>query len=69
MQIKDVAKMIADIFDFRGNITFNSSYPDGTPRKKLDLTLDKTGWKKLFYEEGLKNTIDWFSKNFNSIRK
>ena len=27
-----------DIFDFRGNITFNSSYPDGTPRKKLDLT-------------------------------
>ncbi len=71
MQIKDVAKMIADIFDFRGNITFNSSYPDGTPRKKLDLTLlDKTGWKKSYsIEEGLKNTIDWFSKNFNSIRK
>ena len=71
MQIKDVAKMIADIFDFRGKITFNPSYPDGTPRKKLDLTLlDKTGWKKQHsIEEGLKNTIDWFSKNFNSIRK
>ena len=39
--------------------------------KKLDLTLlDKTGWKKQYsIEEGLKNTIDWFSKNFNSIRK
>lgn len=70
MQIKDIAYKIAEIINFKGDIFFDSNYPDGTPRKRLDLSrLNKTGWEKKYsVNNGLKSTIKWFQKNIDNYR-
>ena len=46
ISIKDLALMIKDIVGFRGELTFNTSKPDGTPRKLMDVSkLHRYGWK------------------------
>ena len=47
-------------------LKFNKHYPDGTKRKVLDLSLmKKLGWKsKISHKIGLKNTIEWYIKNY-----
>ncbi len=46
ISIKDLALMIKDIVGYEGELTFDSSKPDGTPRKLLDVTkLNNLGWK------------------------
>jgi len=63
--IKDLANIIKDKIEFPGDIVWNTSKPNGTPRRKLDSTkLFEMGWRpKVSFEEGLKNTIDWFIEN------
>lgn len=55
LSISDLARMIAEVTDFTGTIEFDSSKPDGTPRKFLDCSLiRKTGWTpKIGLKEGL----------------
>jgi len=46
ISIKDLAEMIKDVIGYTGNITFDSSKPDGTPRKLMDVSkLHALGWK------------------------
>ena len=46
ISIRDLAEMIKDITGFKGNISFDSTKPDGTPRKLLDVSkLSQLGWK------------------------
>jgi len=46
ISIKDLALMIKDIVGFEGELTFNTSKPDGTPRKLMDVSqIHSTGWK------------------------
>jgi len=56
ISIKDLAMMIMRIADYKGEIKFDSSKPDGTPRKLLDVSkLMALGWKpKISLEEGIK---------------
>jgi GDP-L-fucose synthase len=56
LSIKDLAYMIKRIIGFEGQILFDASKPDGTPRKLLDVSkLHKQGWKhKVELEEGIK---------------
>jgi GDP-L-fucose synthase len=63
--IKDLANIIKDKIEFPGDIVWDTSKPNGTPRRKLDSTkLFEMGWRpKVPFEEGLKNTIDWFIEN------
>lgn len=70
MQIKEIAHKIAGVINFQGEISFDSNYPDGTPRKRLDLSrLDKTGWmKKYSVDDGLESTIKWYENNINNYR-
>lgn len=65
--IKELAEMIARIVGFKGQLTFDPSMPDGTPRKLLDVTrLEKLGWKaKTTLEDGLAMTYQWFTANAN----
>ena len=58
--IKDLALMIKDIVGYEGDIYFNDSYPNGTPRKFLDSTkLMRLGWKpKIGLRDGIKSTYD-----------
>ena len=62
ISIKELAKKIKKIFNYKGSIFFNNNYPDGTAKKNLDSTkIRKIGWKpKIKLKEGLKKTI----KNF-----
>jgi len=60
--IKELAEMIKSIVDFNGEIIFDSSKPDGTPRKLLDISrIKKLGWSpKTSLEEGLRATYAYF---------
>ncbi|MET3113167.1 GDP-L-fucose synthase [Pedobacter sp. CG_S7] len=55
LTIKDLALMIKKIIGFKGELTFDSSKPDGTPRKLMDVSkLHNLGWKhKVELEEGI----------------
>jgi len=65
LAIKDLALLIKEIVGFEGDLSFNSNYPDGTPRKVLDVSKIKAmGWKHQHdLEEGLKETYEWFLVN------
>jgi len=64
-QISEVAELISKICGFRGDIIFDSSKPDGTPRKLLDVSLmSRLGWKhSIELSEGLTSTYDWYLEN------
>lgn len=63
--IKEVAELISEIVGYKGKIIFDTSKPDGTPRKLLDVSLiNSKGWKaNVSLREGLEKTIDWYLKN------
>ena len=63
--IKELAKKIANLTNFQGEILWDNSKPDGTPRKILDVSrLNKLGWKsKIDLDLGIKNTIESLKGN------
>ena len=65
ISIKNLAELISEIVGFNGNLIFDSSMPDGNPRKLLDSTLiNNLGWSaKTSLEKGLKLTYKWYIKN------
>jgi GDP-L-fucose synthase len=71
VSIKFLAKLISNIIGYKGKIIFDSSHPDGTPRKILDISKIKNlGWKPIYnLEDGLKKTIDWYILNIKNIKK
>ena len=60
ISIRELAKKIADIIEFDGEILWDKNMPDGTPRKVLDISrLKKLGWEsKIDLTSGLENTIN-----------
>lgn len=60
--IKELAELIKDIVDFKGQITWDRTKPDGTPRKLLDVTkLHSLGWKaKIPLRQGIEMTYEWY---------
>ena len=62
ISIKELAGLIRDITGFQGRIIFDTSKPDGTPRKLLDVSrLRKLGWKPgITLEDGIRHTYDWY---------
>lgn len=66
--IKELAEMIAHVAGFKGQLIFDSSKPDGTPRKLLDVTrLEQLGWTaKTTLEDGLAMTYQWFTTHSHS---
>jgi GDP-L-fucose synthase len=71
VSIKYLAKLISNIIGYKGKINFDSSYPDGTPRKILNISKIKNlGWKPIYnLQDGLKKTIDWYILNIKSIKR
>ena len=63
--IADLARTIADVVGYQGNIVFDTRKSDGTPRKLLDVRrLTQLGWKpQIDLKEGLYRTYKWFLKN------
>jgi GDP-L-fucose synthase len=64
LTIKDLAKLIAQEAGFKGQIKWDSTKPDGTPRKVLDVSrITSMGWKPtITLEEGIASTITWFKE-------
>ena len=62
LTIKDLAEMIKDITGYQGKITWDSTKPDGTPRKLLDISrLKQAGWTyNIPLKEGICNTYKWY---------
>jgi GDP-L-fucose synthase len=70
IKIRELAELIADIMGYKGEIIWDSSKPDGQPRRCLDVSRAKAefGWSaKTDIEEGLKKTIDWYMKNRKNL--
>lgn len=65
VSIRELAEIIKNVVGYEGNIVFDASKPDGTPRKWLDVTrLSNAGWKaKTGLEDGIKKSYEWFVKN------
>ena len=64
--IKDLVDKIVKLTGFKGQIRWDSSKPDGQPRRRLDVSRAKKlfGFEaKMSFDEGLKRTIDWFLEN------
>jgi GDP-L-fucose synthase len=69
--IKDVVNTIASLFNFKGEIVFNETKPDGQFRKPSDISTFKEhlpDFRWIELEEGLIKTIDWFENNYPNIR-
>jgi GDP-L-fucose synthase len=69
ISIRALAELICDVVGFEGRIVFDTSKPDGTPRKLLDTSrLTDLGWKaQINLKTGLEQTYDWFLKNYNLV--
>lgn len=68
--IAELAQFMKAVIGFKGDISFDVSKPDGTPRKLLDVTkLDSFGWRaEISLRNGLGQTYDWYLKNYDSLR-
>jgi GDP-L-fucose synthase len=62
ISIRELAELIKEIAGYSGRLAFDSSKPDGTPRKLLDVSrLNGLGWHpKIQLHQGLRDTYDWF---------
>ena len=71
LTIADLAHTVAAVTGFDGRLTFDTSKPDGTPRKLLDVSrLASLGWRAgIGLPEGLRSTYDWFLANATTLRE
>jgi GDP-L-fucose synthase len=69
ISIKELAELIKEIVGFEGEIDWNSSKPDGTPRKLLDVSrITELGWKPtISLEDGIRSTYEWYKEQQGSI--
>jgi len=65
VSIADLAGLVGEVVGFRGELVYDSSKPDGTPRKLVDTSkINAIGWRaSIPLEEGIKNTYQWFLDN------
>ncbi len=68
--IRELAETIADVVGWSGRLRFDTSKPDGTPRKLLDVSrLRGMGWApSVSLRDGVESTYRWFTGNLNTIR-
>ncbi|MFD2264871.1 GDP-L-fucose synthase family protein [Lacibacterium aquatile] len=64
VSIKELAEIVKKVVGFQGELVFDTSKPDGTPRKLLDVSrLSKLGWKaKISLEEGIRSTYETYKE-------
>src|SRR2546426_5340364 len=65
ISIRELAELICDVVGFNGDLAWDTTKPDGTPRKLLDVTkLRDLGWKPAIpLREGIARTYEWFRVN------
>ena len=70
LTIRELAEMICKIIGFNGELNFDTSKPDGPPRKLLDISrLQSLGWQpKFILEDSIASTYSWFLENYKTIK-
>jgi GDP-L-fucose synthase len=60
--IREMSETMKEVVGFKGNLTFDTTKPDGSPRKLIDVSrLSSMGWNySVSLEEGLKKTYNWY---------
>ena len=68
--IRQLAEALARVIGYGGELAFDATKPDGTPRKLMDVSrLRAMGWRpEIGLEDGLRQTYGWFLENYASIR-
>jgi GDP-L-fucose synthase len=68
--IREIAETIAAVVGFTGHTGWDSTKPDGTPQKLLDVTkLADAGWTaKIGLREGLGSTVAWYREHITALR-
>jgi GDP-L-fucose synthase len=68
--IREIAELVAKVVGYEGEIEWDTSKPDGTPRKLLDVSrLKALGWSPtISLEDGLRDTVKWFHEHRDEIR-
>ena len=63
--IRELTQLVKEVVGFEGEIAWDTTKPDGTPRKQLDVSrLQALGWSpRINLEEGIKSTYQWFLEN------
>ena len=71
LSIKQLAELIQDIVGHQGEIVWDETKPDGTPRKLLDVSkIHSEGWHhSIGLREGLEQTYRWFLANINELKE
>lgn len=66
LTIAELANLIKEIVGYKGEIVFDTSKPDGTPRKLLDVSkLFNLGWRpRIRLEDGIRSTYEWYMQNY-----
>jgi GDP-L-fucose synthase len=69
--IRELAETVKDVVGYEGGLVFDSTKPDGTMRKLLNVSRAKNmGWEaKVSLREGIEKTYRWFLENQNNFRK
>jgi len=69
--IKNLAGLIQEIVGHKGDIEWDTTKPDGTPRKLMDVTrMKEEGWEySIELEEGIRMTYEWFKQNLDKIKE
>lgn len=70
ISIKELAELVKGIVEFEGTIHWDSSKPDGTPRKLLDVSrITKLGWRPaISLEDGIRSTYRWYQNHSENQR-
>ena len=71
IKIKTLVELLVEISDFRGEIRFDSTKPDGTMRKVLDISLAKSlDWTaNISFQDGLKDSYQWYIDHFPNVKR
>jgi GDP-L-fucose synthase len=71
LNIKELAELIQQTVGHTGEIIWDSTKPDGTPRKLMDVSkMTDAGWiAKIELEDGIRRTYEWFLENENRYKK
>ncbi|WP_348724539.1 GDP-L-fucose synthase [Tenacibaculum sp. 190524A05c] len=71
LTIRELAETIQNIVGHKGEIVWDSSKPDGTPRKLMDISkMHQLGWKhKVELKEGIEKTYNWFLENIDNFKE
>ena len=71
LTIKELANTVQKVTEHQGAITWDTTKPDGTPRKLMDVSLINTlGWKaSISLEDGIQDTYQWFLENVDKVKE